>query len=231
MEEELIQKVATLINELALQQQNNQQLALELSKQITEIKQKTSTTKLPFDDQSVSIPKPLLPEQRDEVIETLKNRLEKTLSEQQAAQQRNQELEKEKKNLQNLVKEYETSLETVTNKLRTYANAASEGQIQLRREYNALLEAEKGITTSLFMENIALQSQLSQLAKTLRIAHDAGSLDCHYEQKIAQLEQEKRDLLKISGLMSMKERQINEGSSAVLHVARTKGVLEEFFNE
>lgn len=38
MEEELIQKVATLINELALQQQNNQQLALELSKQITEIK-------------------------------------------------------------------------------------------------------------------------------------------------------------------------------------------------
>lgn len=72
-------------------------------------------------DQSVSIPKPLLPEQRDEVIETLKNRLEKTLSEQQAAQQRNQELEKEKKNLQNLVKEYETSLETVTNKLRTYA--------------------------------------------------------------------------------------------------------------
>jgi hypothetical protein len=38
MEEELIQKVATLINELALQQQNNQQLALDLSKQITEIK-------------------------------------------------------------------------------------------------------------------------------------------------------------------------------------------------
>ncbi|KAG1150593.1 hypothetical protein G6F37_001701 [Rhizopus arrhizus] len=205
MEEELIQKVATLINELALQQQNNQQLALDLSKQITEIKQKTSTTKLPFD--------------------------EKTLSEQQAAQQRNQELEKEKKNLQNLVKEYETSLETVTNKLRIYANAASEGQIQLRREYNALLEAEKGITTSLFMENIALQSQLSQLAKTLRIAHDAGSLDYHYEQKIAQLEQEKRDLLKISGLVSMKERHINEGSSPVLHVARTKGVLEEFFNE
>lgn len=69
------------------------------------------------------------------------------------------------------------------------------------------------------MENIALQSQLSQLAKTLRIAHDAGSLDCHYEQKIAQLEQEKRDLLKISGLMSMKERQINEGSSAAVFLS------------
>lgn len=226
MEKELIQKVTQLVNELALQQQNNQQMAYGLSKQITEIKQKTAITKHSFDDQV-----PILPEQRDEVVEALKNRLEKALVEQRATQQRNQELEKERGELQKLVKEYETNLETVTSKFRIYANDVSEGQLQLRREYNALLEAEKGTTATLFMENMMLQSQLSQLAKALRLAHETGSLDSPHEQKIAQLEQEKKDLLEMIGLSSGNNVQYKESPSPMLLTTKPSGVLEEFFNE
>lgn len=60
-------------------------------------------------------------EQKDKVLEALKNRLEKALSEHREILQRNMELEKEKDELLKLIKDYEISLETVTSKLRTYA--------------------------------------------------------------------------------------------------------------
>lgn len=60
-------------------------------------------------------------EQRDEVLETLKERLETALSEQQKTLAVNRELEKECNELQMLLKEYESGLETVANKLRTHA--------------------------------------------------------------------------------------------------------------
>lgn len=103
-------------------------------------------------------------EQKDKVLEALKNRLEEALSEHQETQQRNMELEKEKDELLKLIKDYEISLETVTSKLRTYAvsftienmsfcvywcnysdkqNTTLEEQSQLRQEYSAVLEAEK----------------------------------------------------------------------------------------
>lgn len=72
-------------------------------------------------DQPNAIPSSVPPEQRDEVIDSLKSQLAKALSEQEAIRQQNQELEKERDALQNLVKEYENGLETVTNKLRAYA--------------------------------------------------------------------------------------------------------------
>lgn len=67
------------------------------------------------------IPHPLLPEQRDQVLEDLKSRLEKALSDQQSTLLANQHLEKEVNELQGLVKEYESGLETITSKFRTHA--------------------------------------------------------------------------------------------------------------
>lgn len=69
----------------------------------------------------MNIPYPLLPEQRDEVLETLKSRLEKALIDQQTTATTNKELEKECVELQALVKEYEAGLESVATKLRSHA--------------------------------------------------------------------------------------------------------------
>ncbi|ORE13281.1 hypothetical protein BCV71DRAFT_189509 [Rhizopus microsporus] len=231
MDEEIVQRIANLVNVLASQQQNNQQLALDISKQILEVKQKAGTVKcLPEVDQPNAIPSSVPPEQRDEVIDSLKSQLAKALSEQEAIRQQNQELEKERDALQNLVKEYENGLETVTNKLRAYANAAAEGEMRLRREFNALLEAEKGTSATLFTENILLQMQLTQLAKTLRVAFEAKSLDGCYEEKIAQLEQEKKNFMDVLGI-SAEESEPDGNRSPILHIPRTGGVIEEFFDE
>ncbi|KAG0739432.1 hypothetical protein G6F62_001136 [Rhizopus arrhizus] len=144
-------------------------------------------------------------EQKDKVLEALKNRLEEALSEHQETQQRNMELEKEKDELLKLIKDYEISLETVTSKLRTYANTTLEEQSQLRQEYSAVLEAEKETTITLFMENVMLQSQLSQLAKNLKVEYETTSVDNYYGERIARLEQEKRNLLEISRLSAKKK--------------------------
>jgi hypothetical protein len=62
-----------------------------------------------------------LPEQRDEVLESLKSRLEKSLLDQQTTATTNKELEKECAELQALVKEYEAGLDSVASKLRSHA--------------------------------------------------------------------------------------------------------------
>lgn len=67
------------------------------------------------------IPHPISPEQRDEVLESLKTRLEKALLDQQVTSTANLELEKECSDLHSLVKEYESGLEAVASKLRTHA--------------------------------------------------------------------------------------------------------------
>lgn len=72
-------------------------------------------------DQTVQIPNPLSLEQRDEVLEKLKDRLEKSLKEQESTSLANRQLENEVKELQALVKEYEAGLEVVTDKLRAHA--------------------------------------------------------------------------------------------------------------
>lgn len=64
---------------------------------------------------------PLQPGQRDEVISSLKDRLEKALADQQATLKANEELEQECSELHSLVKEYELGLKAVADKLRTHA--------------------------------------------------------------------------------------------------------------
>ncbi|KAI9346367.1 hypothetical protein BD770DRAFT_463100 [Pilaira anomala] len=226
MEDEIIQKIYKLTTELASQQQNNQDLASGLTNQLTELKQKADTK---YTDDDVFIPYPLSAEQRDEVLETLKERLETALSEQQKTLAVNRELEKECNELQMLLKEYESGLETVANKLRTHASASTEGQLRLRREYEALLNAEKGTTTALFMENTMLQTQLRQLSKSLREAYRDEGIDVH-DEELAQLRQENRDLLELLKVSKLSDPTIPiaERNSPVLQVTR-KGVVEEFF--
>ncbi|KAF1804845.1 hypothetical protein V8B55DRAFT_1382004 [Mucor lusitanicus] len=231
MEEEIIQKIYKLTNELASQQQSNQDLATTLNGQLTDLKTKAAAAKSSTDDQAVLIPHPLLPEQRDQVLEDLKNRLEKALLDQQTTLQANQQLEKEVSELQGLVKDYETGLESITSKFRTHANATTEGQIRLRREYEALLNAEKGTTAALFIENTMLQTQLRQLSKSLRDVYRHESVDVH-DQQISQLKKENQgllELLKMSHLPDLEEASTQEKSSPVLQVARP-GVVEEFFD-
>ncbi|KAI9474090.1 MAG: hypothetical protein EXX96DRAFT_580571 [Benjaminiella poitrasii] len=232
MEDEIVQKIYKLASELAFQQQSNQDLATGLSSQLSDLKTKAST-KYSLDDQDVHIPNPLLPEQRDEVIKELKSRLDKAIAEQKTTVLANQQLQAEVKELQSIVKEYEAGLEMVTSKLRVHANATTEGQIRLKREYEALLNAEKSTTAALFMENVMLQSQLRKLSKSLReVFKYESSIDGH-EQEIAQLNKENEallELLKISKL-SEQESVSEEKSSPVLQVTRAAGVVEEFFND
>ncbi|GAA5794980.1 hypothetical protein HPULCUR_000330 [Helicostylum pulchrum] len=228
MEDEIIQKIYKLTTELASQQQSNQELATGLTTQITDLKQKAAT-KYSDNGQEVYIPYPVPPGQRDEVLENLKERLEKAFSDQQKTLNINRELEKECSELQMLVKEYESGLETVANKLRAHASASTEGQIRLRREYEALLNAEKGTTTALFMENTMLQTQLLQLSKSLRDAYQDEGIDVH-DEEIAQLKQENRDLLELLKVSKLSDPNIplTETNSPVLKVAR-KGVVEDIY--
>jgi hypothetical protein len=55
------------------------------------------------------------------------------------------------------------------------------------------------------MENVMLQSQLSQLAKNLKVEYETTSVDNYYGERIARLEQEKRNLLEISRLSAKKK--------------------------
>ncbi|KAG2207315.1 hypothetical protein INT46_004776 [Mucor plumbeus] len=237
MEEEIIQKIYKLTNELAAQQQSNQDLASTLNSQLADLKTKAAAKSSSDEDQDVLIPHPLLPEQRDQVLEDLQNRLEKALSDQHSTLLTNQNLEKEVNELQGLVKEYESGLETITSKFRTHANATTEGQIRLRREYEALLNAEKvdlsvekGTTAALFVENTMLQTQLRQLSKSLRDVYKHESIDIH-DQQISQLKKENQDLLELLKISQLPDIETNteEKISPVLQVART-GVVEEFFD-
>ncbi|CAO3657535.1 unnamed protein product [Mucor hiemalis] len=155
MEDEIIQKIYKLTSELASQQQNNQELATSLTGQLSHLKQKAAT-KYTKDGQDVYIPEPLLPGQRDEVITSLKDRLEKALADQQVTLKANEELEQECSELHSLVQEYELGLKAVANKLRTHASATTEGQIRLRREYEALLNAEKVLERGGYLGGIVM---------------------------------------------------------------------------
>jgi hypothetical protein len=108
--------------------------------------------------------------------------------------------------------------------------------VRLRREYEALLNAEKSTTAALFMENTMLQTQLRQLSKSLRdVYKDEGIFDVQQDEQIAQLKQENQDLLELLKVSKLSDPDAEistiqqERSSPVLQVTRN-GVLEEFFS-
>ncbi|OBZ87357.1 hypothetical protein A0J61_04593 [Choanephora cucurbitarum] len=217
MEEEILQKIYKLTTELTSQQQNNQDLALSLSNQLSDLKHKAES-KIPNED--VEPVEPLLPEKRDEQMEQLKTKLEDSIASQKAIMETNMTLEKEIMNLQALVKDYETSFETVTSKLRWHANTVTEGQMRMKREYEALLDAEKGTTAALFIENTILQTQLRHLSKSLRQVYENESVNESQDQEIAQLRKENQLLLEMLQVARLPDQATSaEQSSPILQAS------------
>ncbi|KAI8386816.1 hypothetical protein BD560DRAFT_141981 [Blakeslea trispora] len=217
MEEEILQKIYKLTNELTSQQQSNQELALSLSSQLSELKHKADAKTL---DEDVSSVEQLLSKDRDEQMEQLKSRLEDSKASQKAIMETNLTLEKEILDLQALVKDYETSLETVTSKLRWHANTLTEGQIRMKREYEALLNAEKGTTAALFIENTVLQTQLRQLSKSLRTVYENEAVNESQDQEIARLREENHTLLEMLQMAQLPYQATSvEQSSPVLQAS------------
>ncbi|ORX57432.1 hypothetical protein DM01DRAFT_1334054 [Hesseltinella vesiculosa] len=200
----LYQRLLELTNDLNLQGQANQILANSLTSHFeTFNKQDLTNEEHPDNDFD---PDDLIPElvpenlASDEHSSALVSNHIKLMDTHHLAMTRNKQLEKECRELQLLVKDYESSLELVASKLRAYAMSAYEGQLQLQREYEALLNAEKDITASLFMENTMLQSQLTKLSSSLRSVYSEESKGPPYDQ-IHQLTIENlglRELLKLS---------------------------------
>ncbi|KAI8985979.1 hypothetical protein BDB01DRAFT_721061 [Pilobolus umbonatus] len=235
MEDEIIQKINKAATELNSLQQNNQELATLVTQQLNDLKARkpqnsayyTIDSNLTSNIEDIFIPNPLIPEQRDELIDSLKVRLETALSERQEAIQNKQNLERECNDLQSLIQEYESGFEAVTTKLRHHASATEQGQIQLRREYEALLDAEKGITAALFVENTMLQTQLRNLSNAVRHVFDNETTDSK-DQLILQLKKENEGLMDLLNLSTTSnESQIDNRPTVVKMVRR--GVVEEFF--
>ncbi|CAO3643045.1 unnamed protein product [Cunninghamella blakesleeana] len=203
-DDDLLQRVWKLTNDLTRQQQTNQDIATDLRGQLDNFKKHTVNEKEDFDQDIDDFLPELLPANLNTTIEEEKSYIlskhVKLIQEHHQLQDRNNELEQERQQLQSLVDEYESQFEKIASKLRAYANSSSEGQIQLRREYEALLSAEKETTAALFVENTMLQSQLSRLSNVLRNIYEQETIDSH-DERIYQLELENqglREMLNIS---------------------------------
>ncbi|KAI8343361.1 hypothetical protein BC941DRAFT_465523 [Chlamydoabsidia padenii] len=205
-DDELLRKVWKLTDDLTLQQQTNQAIASGIKSQFDNFKQRATMDK---DDQASELDTPELVSSTitdstttSDTLASIVSKHNQLLKEHHRIKARNQELEREHTELQELVKQYEENLELITGKLRVYANTSSEGQVQLRREYEALLDAEKDTTTALFMENTFLQSQLIKLSGMLRNTYEQDTTTTiPYDSQLHQLMTENeglRALLKIS---------------------------------
>ncbi|KAI9015689.1 hypothetical protein CLU79DRAFT_838041 [Phycomyces nitens] len=211
-DEDFIQRLWKVTNELASQHQTNQEFTGSLASQLQDLKQRAVNTNsnsntssnsnvqeqastIPSDRIYSPLPSHLANDlsAKDNEPKDLISENHKLMQRYQALLNRNQYLENECTNLQTLVKDYETNVEAVTTKLRSHAHATTEGQAKLRREYEALLDAEKGTTAALFMENTMLQSRLHKLASMLRSLHDDGAND-EREALITQLRAENQGL-------------------------------------
>ncbi|KAI8979474.1 hypothetical protein BDF20DRAFT_869795 [Mycotypha africana] len=231
MEEDVIRRIYLLTNELTSQQHNNQQLANELTSQLLELKTKAST-KPSNEDFAVTTTAFIPPGQREEIIDTLKSRLADIVKEKKNLESTNRQLQQENEELQSVVKDYEASLETITDKFRIHTNAVVDGQLQQKKEYEALLNAEKNVTAALFSENVTLQTQLHKLSKLLRELYESDESVGFKEERLAQLAKENEDLRAILGTAKLPEstEKLKEKSSPVLPVTKTD-VIADFFND
>ncbi|KAI8084563.1 uncharacterized protein BX664DRAFT_366217 [Halteromyces radiatus] len=229
-DDDLLQRIWKLTNDLTLQQQTNQDIAAGIKTQFDNFKdQKSSDTtnddndnEDDDDDQNFAELVPANPiNDADTELVSLVSKHTKLLQEHHRIKNRNQELERECAELQDLVHQYESSLELVAGKLRTFASGSSEGQIQLRREYEALLDAEKDTTTALFMENTILQAQLAKLSGVLRsVVHEQDSL-VSYDSQIQQLKTENQGLRTLLAISEQQQQQQPLVTSPSSHQAQS----------
>ncbi|KAI9496527.1 hypothetical protein BDB00DRAFT_869459 [Zychaea mexicana] len=196
-----------LANELTTRHDANNELTADIFKQIADLKQRTEGKSqdqeqgfLSAIDSSTTDAQPLNQFEVDNATATLGSQYNTLLQKYQRTISRNQQLEKDCGELQALVQEYESNLSKVAEKLRTHTVSTTEGYIRLRKEYEALLDAEKGTTAELMIENMTLRQHLHQIASMLRTAYDSPEGDEHAAQ-FAQLTIENqglREMLQIS---------------------------------
>ncbi|ORZ18111.1 hypothetical protein BCR42DRAFT_450628 [Absidia repens] len=199
-EDDLLQKILKLTNDLNIQQQINRDIAVGINSQVNEFKHRSIHNR---DSQGSDIDtEDLLPEllpvnasnttmndndDNSDALDDISSKRTKLLREHVYFKNRNQELEQECTDLQDLIHHYESSLELIAGKLRTCAAASSERQTQLRQEYEALLNAEKGTTVTLFMENVLLQSQLRKLSDILYNSYEENTTMVSHDTLIQRL--------------------------------------------
>ncbi|CAO3594932.1 unnamed protein product [Absidia cylindrospora] len=227
-DDDLIQRIWKLSNDLATQQQTNHDSASGIKTQINQLQ--TQNTSNDSHNQDFEMDgEDLLPEllpgnsidtNNAEILKSISSKHSKLLQEHSQSKARNQELEQECAELQDLVKQYESSLELIAGKLRTHSHISSERELQLRREYEALLDAEKDTTTSLFMENTFLQSQLVKLSEMLRNTYEQDTTMVVVDTQLHQLMTENQGL---RAMLKISEQQPNSPStSASPSVCRQK---------
>ena len=90
----------------------------------------------------------------------------------------------------------------------------------MKREYEALLDAEKGTTAALFIENTILQTQLRHLSKSLRQVYENESVNESQDQEIAQLRKENQLLLEMLQVARLPDQATSaEQSSPILQAS------------
>ncbi|KAI9252842.1 hypothetical protein BDA99DRAFT_563158 [Phascolomyces articulosus] len=236
-----------LANELTTRHDANNELSADIYKQIADLKQRTEGKAqdqeqaflTAIDSSNIQQQPPLNQVELDSATAALGSQYNTLLQKYQKTVSRNQQLEKDCNDLQTLVQEYETNLSKVADKLRTHIASTTEGQIRLRKEYEALLDAEKGTTAELMIENMTLRQHLHQIASTLRTAYESPEGDEHIAQ-VAQLTIENqglREMLQISqvskegagGLVSSSNTTNNENTPTSIKQAQKTDDYRAFF--
>ncbi|KAI8070435.1 hypothetical protein BC940DRAFT_296077 [Gongronella butleri] len=239
----ILQRLLDLTNELSLQGQSNQSFVNALKAQMDDYESNGLQAKDTLDFDADDLIPELVPENLastdDHASSTLVSNHIKLLDAHHLTMLRNKELENECRELQLLVKDYESSLELVASKLRAYAMTSYEGQLQLQREYEALLNAEKDITASLFMENTLLQSQLVKLSESLRAVYNQDT-DATPNDRLHQLTIENQGLRELLRIAQQKQQQPLPPSPPIptsskqqpVQIAKaTSRVVDEYFRD
>ncbi|KAI7864146.1 hypothetical protein BDF14DRAFT_1837840 [Spinellus fusiger] len=234
-EDDFLHRLWRITNEITQQHRLNKDLASGLSSQLSILKQRASENSsgqeqaefpnLQEGIDGIEIPDDSATNKHNDLAHenaVLLQKYNTTLS-------RNQSLQEECSGLDVLLKEYETNVKTITDQLRLHINATAEGQTKLRREYEALLDAEKSTTAALYKENITLQTRLHKLASILRTLQD-DSVNDEQEALIAQLITENAALRE---MLHLPLHQESQPYSTVPKEKNVKSILvaEKFINQ
>lgn len=152
-----VERIYRLVEELAHQLSLNQKMAQSLQSQATNLKDEAHHVSEGFTLRRYNT---------DISKETFESELERTNAQMVIE---NQSLLHENKQLAVLLKEYETTLETIMGKFRTHALAAQEHELRLTRHYESLLQAREShaMSTDLSASTTVAQS-VQRLAHHLR---------------------------------------------------------------
>ncbi|KAI8379320.1 uncharacterized protein BYT42DRAFT_568409 [Radiomyces spectabilis] len=149
-DDEILQKIWKLTNELASQQQTNQEMASDIRSQLSDLKQRANALQTTKEQENVNSSMFNHLEQdvsADLAVACILAKHNDLLQQHQTVMTHNEELQAENYELKTLLREYEAGLETVASKLRNYGGNFMNNQLRMRREYEALLDAEKVWTT------------------------------------------------------------------------------------